>query len=258
MAECVELIYDGGIAEIWLNRPRVLNALSRQLMDELNDAVADVARSNARTLILAGRGERAFCAGADIKEFRPIATTVEARAHCYRGDVCSAIQSLPMPTIAAIHGYTFGGGIALALPCDIRIAADDTLFALPETALGTFPGMGVTVRLPRLIGRSEAMRLIFTGGRIGAAEALRMGLVTAIVPPADLIDEARRCALRIAENAPLGIAYAKESIVRGERIPLAEALKVETDLNMFMDTTDDYAEAARAFVEKRKPRFKGA
>lgn len=258
MAECVELIYDGGIAEIWLNRPKVLNALSRQLMDELNEAIADVARSNARALILAGRGERAFCAGADIKEFRTIATTVDARAYHYRRDVCSAIQALSMPTIAAVHGYTFGGGIALALPCDIRIAADDALFALPETALGTFPGMGVTVRLPQLIGRSEAMRLIFTGERIDAAEALRMGLVTAVAPRANLIDEARRCGLRISENAPLGIAYAKESIVRGERVPLAEGLKVETDLNMFMDTTDDYAEAARAFVEKRKPRFKGA
>ncbi|WP_412065678.1 enoyl-CoA hydratase/isomerase family protein [Rhizobium sp. SYY.PMSO] len=258
MAECVELIYDGGIAEIWLNRPKVLNALSRQLMDELNEAVADVTRSNARALILAGCGERAFCAGADIKEFRPIATTVDARAHHYRRDVCSAIQSLSMPTIAAVHGYTFGGGMALALPCDMRIASDDALFALPETALGTFPGMGVTVRLPQLIGRSEAMRLIFTGERIDAAEALRMGLVTSVVPRQALIDEARRWALRISENAPLGIAYARESIARGERMPLAEALKVETDLNMFMDTTDDYAEAARAFVEKRKPRFMGA
>lgn len=258
MAECIELIYDGGIAEIWLNRPKALNALSRQLMDELNEAVADVTRSNARALILAGRGERAFCAGADIKEFRPIATTVEARAYHYRRDVCTAIQSLRMPTIAAVHGYTFGGGIALALPCDIRVAADDTLIALPETALGTFPGMGVTVRLPQLIGRSEAMRLIFTGERIDAAEALRMGLVTKVVLKANLIAEARSCAARISENAPLGIGYAKESILRGERVSLAEGLKVETDLNMFMDTTDDYAEAARAFVEKRKPRFKGA
>lgn len=257
MAECIELIFDGDVAEIWLNRPRVLNALSRQLMDELDAAVAEVSRSSARVLLLAGRGERAFSAGADITEFKPVATTVEARAWHYRRDVCARIEALPMPTIAALHGYTFGGGIALALPCDIRIAARNTLVALPETGLGTFPGMGVTVRLPRIVGRSEAMRLIFTGERIDAEEALRIGLVNAVVPDDALLPRAREWASMIAANAPLGVRYAREAIVRGGNMPLDEGLRLEIDLNMFMDTTEDYVEGAKAFGERRKPAFRG-
>lgn len=257
MAECIDLIFDGDIAEIWLNRPKALNALSRQLMDELDAALAEVGRSSVRALLLMGRGERAFCAGADITEFKPVATTVEARTWHYRRDVCMRIQTLPMPTIAAVHGYTFGGGIALALPCDLRIAAADTLFALPETALGTFPGMGVTLRLSQIVGRSEAMRLIFTGERIDAAEALRIGLVNEIVPTSDLIARAHEVAGYIVERGPLGVRYAKEAIARGERMPLAEGLKVEIDLNMFMDTTEDYVEGAKAFGERRKPVFRG-
>ncbi|MCX8279057.1 enoyl-CoA hydratase/isomerase family protein [Phyllobacterium sp. 0TCS1.6C] len=257
MAECVDLIFDGDIAEIWLNRPKVLNALSRQLMNELDAALAEVGRSSARALLLMGRGERAFCAGADITEFKPVATTVEARVWHYRRDVCMRIQTLPMPTIAAMHGYTFGGGIALALPCDLRIAAADTLFALPETALGTFPGMGVTLRLPQIVGRSEAMRLIFTGERIDAAEALSIGLVNEVVLTSDLIARAREVAGYIVERGPLGVRYAKEAIARGERTALAEGLKVEIDLNMFMDTTEDYVEGAKAFGERRKPVFRG-
>lgn len=257
MGECIELLYNDDIAEIWLNRPRVLNALSRQLMDELDEAIKEVAASSARVLILAGRGNRAFCAGADITEFKTVMSTVAARAQHYRRDVCAAIEALPMPTIAALHGYTFGGGIALALPCDIRIAAENTVIALPETGLGTFPGMGVTLRLPRLIGRSDAMRLIFTGERIDASEALRMGLVNEVITGPDPIARARECAAAIAANAPLGVRYAKEAILRGEKMPLAEALKVEIDLNMFMDTTEDYIEGANAFGERRKPVFKG-
>jgi enoyl-CoA hydratase len=257
MAECIELVFDGDVAEIWLNRPQVLNALSRQLMDELDAAVSEVSRSPARVLLLAGRGERAFCAGADITEFKPVATAVEARAWQYRRDVCARIEALPMPTIAAVHGYTFGGGVALALPCDIRIAAASTVFALPETGLGTFPGMGVTLRLPRIVGRSEAMRLICTGERIDATEALRIGLINSVVPDGELLAQARAFAAMITANAPLGVRYAKEAIVRGAGLPLSEGLKVEIDLNMFMDTTDDYVEGAKAFGERRKAVFKG-
>lgn len=257
MAECIDLVFEGDVAEIWLNRPKVLNALSGQLMDELDAALVELCRSSARALLLMGRGERAFCAGADISEFKPIATTVEARARHYQRDVCMRIQRLAIPTIAVMHGYTFGGGIALALPCDLRIAADNTLFALPETALGTFPGMGVTLRLPQIVGRSEAMRLIFTGERIDAQEALRIGLVNEVVPLPELVERARQVAGAVAERAPLGIRYAKEAMMRGEGMPLTEALKVEIDLNMFMDATEDYVEGAKAFGERRKPVFRG-
>lgn len=257
MRAFVELERDGDVALVWLNRPQVLNALSRQVLDELDAAVAEVDGSDARVMVLAGRGERAFCAGADIKEFKTVATTVEARSAHYREDVCLRIESMSIPTIAALHGYTFGGGLALAIACDIRIAADNTLFALPETGLGTFPGQGVTVRLPRLIGRSEAMLMIFSGQRATAAEAVRMGLVNLVVPQAELMRSVLQTAGKISDNAPLGVRYAKECIVRGERVPLEEGLKIEKDLNMFMDTTEDYVEGAAAFGERRKPRFVG-
>lgn len=257
MAECVELSFENDIATVWLNRPHALNALSNQLMLELNAAIAEVEASSARVFILAGRGERAFCAGADIKEFKTVATTVEARAHHYSRDVSGRIERLPMPTLAAVHGYTLGGGLELALSCDMRIAADNALFGFPETGLGTFPGTGGTQRTPRLIGRSQAMWMIFTGQRIDAAEALRVGLVNAVAPTESLTARVLETAGRIASNAPLGVRYAKEAIVRGERVPLEEGMKIETDLNMFMDTTEDYVEGAKAFGERRKPHFAG-
>jgi len=257
MAALVEVIRDGDIAQLWLNRPAALNALSRQLMDELDAAVADLAVSDARAVILAGRGPRAFCAGADIKEFRPIASTVEARAAHYRRDTFTRIENLPMPTIAAVHGYTLGGGIALAIVCDIVIAAQNTVFGLPETGLGTFPGAGVTVRLPRLIGRGQAMRLICSGERIDAAEAQRIGLATCLAPGDDPMGAAMELARAIAANAPLGVRYAKECITRGSQLPPQQGIAVETDLNMLMDATSDYAEGARAFGERRKPVFHG-
>lgn len=257
MAECIELIFEDQIATAWLNRPHALNAMSNQLMEELNAAVAKVAVSDARVFILAGRGDRAFCAGADIKEFKPVETTVDARASHYRRDVAGSIERLPMPSIATVHGYTLGGGLELALSCDMRIAADNTTFAFPETGLGTFPGTGGTQRGPRLIGKSNAMWMIFTGQRIDASEALRMGLVNMVVPTSALMENVKRISAQIAANAPLGIRYAKEAILRGEKVSLEEGIKIETDLNMFMDTTEDYIEGAKAFGERRKPVFKG-
>lgn len=139
----------------------------------------------------------------------------------------------------------------------MRIAAENTLFGFPETGLGTFPGTGGTQRTPRLIGRSQAMWMIFTGQRIDAAEALRIGLVNTVVPTSELMARTMQTAGLIAANAPLGVRYAKEAIMRGEKVPLEEGMKIETDLNMFMDTTEDYVEGARAFGERRKPVFKG-
>lgn len=257
MPECIELIIENDVAELWLNRPHALNALSAQLVGEVNDALAEVEKARPRVFILAGRGERAFCAGADIKEFKPVATTVEARARHYSRNIFDRIERLTMPTIAVVHGYTLGGGLELALCCDMRIAADNVRFGFPETGLGTFPGAGGTQRAPRLIGRSQAMWMIFTGERLDAADALRVGLVNKVVPTETLMEEVRKVSEMISANAPLGVQYAKEAIVRGEKVSLEEGIRIETDLNMFMDTTDDYAEAARAFVEKRRPIFTG-
>jgi len=257
MSTLVDVESRDGIAMVFMNRPAALNALSAALFDEMDAAIAAVAKSDARVFVLGGRGERAFCAGADIKEFKPAATTVEVRAGHYRRDVYARIESLPIPTIAAVHGYTLGGGAELSLACDLRIAADDTIYGFPETGLGTFPGAGGTQRLPRVIGYSAALWLVASGEKIDANEALRLGLVNCVVPKAALQDKVLEVAGRIAANAPLGVRYAKESMVRGREIPLVEAIRIEKDLNMFMDTTADYAEAAKAFVERRKPKFEG-
>lgn len=253
----VDLEIAGGIAEIWLNRPKSLNALSSKLFDQLDEALQAVAAAQARVLILAGRGPRAFSAGADITEFVHVDSTVEARASHYRRDAYARLEALPMPTIAAIHGYALGGGAELTLCCDIRIAADNAVFGFPETGLGTYPGAGGTQRLPRAVGRSNALWLVSSGQRIDAQRALEIGMVNRVVPADLLMEQARALAATIAANAPLGIRYAKECVVRGLKMPAREAMKVETDLNMFMDTTLDYAEGAKAFAEKRRPVFVG-
>jgi enoyl-CoA hydratase len=257
MDKVVDLEIHDGIAEVWLNRPKSLNALSSKMYDQLDEALQAVAAARARVLILAGRGPRAFSAGADITEFVHVNSTVEARASRYRRDAYARLEALPVPTIAAIHGYALGGGAELALCCDIRIAAKDAVFGFPETGLGTYPGAGGTQRLPRTIGHSNALWLVTSGQFIDAEKALQIGMVNRVVAADALMERVRVLGATIATKAPLGIRYAKECILRGLKLPPCEAMKVETDLNMFMDTTLDYAEGTKGFAEKRKPVFVG-
>src|SRR5205085_6523767 len=159
--------------------------------------------------------------------------------------------------IAAIRGVALGGGLELALACDIRIAADDALLGLTEIDLAIIPGGGGTQRLPRLVGRGKALEMILTGARLSAAEALRIGLVERVVPVADLMPTARALAATIAEKAPVALRYAKEAVVSGLELPLADGLRLENDLATLLRTTEDRVEGARAFVEKRKPKWTG-
>ncbi len=167
------------------------------------------------------------------------------------------MERCPQPIIAAIRGVALGGGLELALACDIRIAGDDALLGLTEVNLAIIPGGGGTQRLPRLIGRGKALEMILTGARISAAEALRLGIVEHVVPVGDVMTSAMALARELAGKAPLALRYAKEAVVKGLEIPLAEGIRLEGDLSTLLRTTEDRLEGARAFLEKRKPSWKG-
>ena len=247
-----------GIATITLNRPEVHNAMNEPMRQELTRCFGDLATSDAaRVVVVAGAGERAFSAGADIREFVEPQVPVRFRESRKRVDFRQAMDRCPQPIIAAIRGYALGGGLELALACDIRIASEDAQLGLTEVNLAIIPGGGGTQRLPRLVGRGRALEMILTGARIDAREALRIGLVERVVPPADVLAAARELARTLAEKAPVALRYAKEAVVKGFELPLADGLRLENDLATLLRTTEDRVEGAKAFLEKRKPRFTG-
>jgi enoyl-CoA hydratase len=240
-----------------LNRPTSLNALNITLRDDLRRCFTDVqANRDVRVVVITGAG-RAFCAGADIKEWREPTSVVEDREERVRRNIWQTMSRCEVPIIAAINGFALGGGCELAMCCDIRVASDRAQLGLTEVTLGIIPGGGGTQRLPRLIGEGKALELILTGRRIDASEALRLGLVEQVVPHDLLLPTAEGLAQTIASRAPLAVKYAKEAIVRGRELPLTEGLKVEAELYTLLRTTEDRMEGARAFQEKRPPRFKG-
>ncbi len=246
------------MAFLTLNRPSALNAANAQMRAELMELVAQAERdSEVRVIVLRGAGERAFCAGADIHEFEAVDSPVVTRAAKHAPKWIDAIAAAKKPTMASIHGYCLGGGLEMALACDLRIASDDAVFALPETRLGIIPGAGGTQRLARVVGMGNALRLILTGDRIDATTALQMGLVSAVVAPADRDGLVRQWAERCAEGAPLALAYAKEAVRRGLEMPLADGLRLEADLATLLFSTKDRSEGAAAFREHRKPVFRG-
>jgi len=246
------------VATITLNRPDVLNAQNNPMREELLQVFAALkSDEDVRAIVVTGAGERAFSAGADIKEFLESAVPTrfrEQRRHLdYRGEM----ERCPQPIIAAIRGFALGGGLELALACDIRIAAEDAQLGLTEINLAIIPGGRGTQRLPRLVGRGKALEMILTGARVPAAEALRIGLVERVVPVADLMPAALTLARTMADKAPVALRYAKEAVVSGLALPLADGLRLETDLSTLLRTTEDRVEGARAFVEKRKPKWSG-
>jgi enoyl-CoA hydratase/carnithine racemase len=247
-----------GVATITLDRPDVMNAISQQMRGELSVAVRAADADDAvRAIVLRGAGDRAFCTGLDVRELVPPPSLVAARqdrAGPIWNDLISAARK---PTVAAVHGYCLGGGLEIALACDVRIAAQDAVFGFPEVRLGIIPGAGGTQRLPRLVGVGQALRLILTGQRIDAAEALRIGLVTDVVPGPDLADRALACATQLSRGAPRAIEYAKEAIVRGSELRLADGLALESDLATLLMSTEDRVEGAAAFAERRTPHFTG-
>jgi enoyl-CoA hydratase/carnithine racemase len=247
-----------GIGTITLNRPAVHNAMNERMREELTACFGELVRSeDARVVVVTGTGERAFSAGADIREFVAPQVPVKFRDGRRRVDFRAAMDRCPQPIIAAIRGFALGGGLELALACDIRIAGEDSQLGLTEVNLAIIPGGGGTQRLPRLVGRGKALEMILTGARIDAREALRIGLVERVVPATEVLSSAQALARALAEKAPVALRYAKEAVVKGLGLPLEDGLRLENDLATLLRTTDDRIEGAKAFLEKRKPRFTG-
>jgi len=255
----VRLAVEEPLAFITLSRPEALNALNGKVLRELKDAIAAVRQNPAvRVVILSGEGG-AFVAGADIKAMQALAPKPKAiRSFIEFGHaVLRDLERLPQPVIAAIDGFALGGGLELALACDIRLASTEARFGFPEVGLGIIPGMGGTQRAPRLLGPSAASELVLTGDIINAAEAERIGLVNRVFPPALLMGAARKLAGRIASRAPGAVAKGKAAIQATQQLPLAKGLAFEVEQEMQLMAMPDRAEGMQAFIEKRKPVFTG-
>ena len=248
---------NGPVATVTVNRPRVLNALDRATFAGLEDAFNEIEQdAGVRCVIVTGAGERAFCAGADIHELNGLGAEGAMAFMALGQRLFDRIAQSPKPTIAAINGYALGGGLELAMACDIRIAAAPAAFGQPEITLGSLPGWGGTQRLPLLVGLGRARELILTGRIIEATEAERIGLVSQVVPAAELISTAGALAERLASLAPIALALAKDAIrqVEGD---LATGLRVEREHVARTFATEDQQEGTRAFLEKRLPVFHG-
>ena len=249
---------DGAIAIVTVSRPKVLNALNSQTLDELRRAMLDLkGDEGVRVIVLTGAGEKSFVAGADINELA-VQTPASGREHALAGQhVFDVIENLGKPVIAAINGYALGGGCELAMACTLRLAADSARIGQPEITLGLIPGYAGTQRLPRLVGKGKAMEMILTGAPIGADEALRIGLVNRVVPAAELMKEARTLAAQMAASAPIAMRYIINAVSHGMDMPFAEACQYEATLFGLVASTDDMREGTTAFLEKRKAVFKG-
>src|SRR5262245_54796873 len=245
------------IATLTINRPEKRNALNQSTRDEILLALDALQQQpEVRVLVVTGAGDKAFIAGADIGEFENRTVLMQREVMKQRRRFY-AVEEFPKPVIAMINGLCLGGGMEFALACDIRIAADSAKLGQPEINLGIIPGGGGTQRLTRLAGEGKAMELILTGDLIDAAEARDIGLVNAVFPFAELRNRVRALALRIAEKSPIALQMAKEAVKTARRMNLREGLDRKTDLFCLTFGSEDKAEGVRAFLEKRKPEFKG-
>jgi enoyl-CoA hydratase len=249
---------DGAVAIVTINRPNVLNALNTATVDELRRAMLDFRQDESvRAIVVTGAGDKSFVAGADINELA-LQTPTGGREHALAGQhVFDVIENLGKPVIAAINGFALGGGCELAMACTLRIAADTAQLGQPEIVLGLIPGYAGTQRLARLIGKGRAMEMILTGTPIPADEAQRIGLVSRVVPASELMAEARKVAAQLARSAPIAMRYIINAINKGMEMPFAEACQYEATLFGLVASTDDMREGTAAFLEKRKPVFKG-
>ena len=254
----LEIKFKDQVAVLTLNRPKVMNSFNFELLMALAAAVADLRfNPDVRVVVITGSGERAFCAGADLKE-RASLSPLEVKRFIFTiRNLFTAVEQLNKPVIAAVNGVALGGGTELALACDIRIAADSASLGLTETRLAIIPGAGGTQRLPRLIGKGKAKELIFTGRRVTAAEALAMGLVNQVCPPENLLDQCLEMAAMIGETGPIAIEQAKYAIDYGMETDLATGLAIESNAYWVTIPTEDRLEGLAAFREKRKPVYKG-
>jgi enoyl-CoA hydratase/carnithine racemase len=248
----------GPFAYVTLNRPKVLNALNKATIAELKAAFEDARDdSTVRGVILTGAGDKAFAAGADVREVIND-TAFEAEEHTRFGQaVTSLIENLGKPVIAAVNGFALGGGCELAMACTIRIAAESAKFGQPEVKLGIMPGYGGSQRLPRLVGKGRALQIILSGDTISAQEAYRIGLVNEVVPNANLIARAEAILTQIKANAPVGVRFSIEAVNKGLDTSLEEGLRIEASLFAVCASTEDKKEGTSAFLGKRAPQFQG-
>ena len=252
------LSYEGEIGILTINRPKALNALNIETLKEIQMGIREVKdHPELKVLIVTGAGEKAFVAGADISEMKEM-NSIEALNFSKLGHfTLKMIQDLDRPAIAAVNGYALGGGTEIAIACDFVYASENARFGLPEVTLGIFPGFGGTQRLPRLIGKGKAKELILTGKIITAQEALQMGIVNRVFPQASLMEETKKVALQIAANGAVGVRLAKAAVEAGFNMDLTEACGLESYAFGLGFATEDQKEGMTAFIEKRKPNFKG-
>ncbi|UOF02123.1 enoyl-CoA hydratase/isomerase family protein [Bdellovibrio reynosensis] len=249
-----------GVWVLTVNRPEALNALNSTVLNEMGEALRQIGEmpyEDARALIITGSGEKAFVAGADIKEINEL-DEEKALTFAERGQsIFHELTLLKIPVIAAVNGFALGGGCELALGCDFIYASENAKFGLPEVSLGLIPGFGGTVRMARAIGQRRARELTYTGNMINASEALTMGLVNKVVPQADLISTVMKTVEAILSKAPIAVGSAKISINQAWDLDVEEAQKNEAKIFAELFTSDDVKEGTTAFIEKRKPQFKG-
>ena len=244
------------IATVTVNRPSAMNAMTRGTLEELERVVAEIDRDpGIRGAIVTGAGAKAFIAGADIAVMRDMGPAEARDLALLAHRIYAAIERSAKPFIAAVNGYALGGGCELAMACDIRIASDNAKFGQPEINIGILPGFGGTQRLPRLVGKGRALEIILTGEMVDAGEALRIGLVNRVVPQAELLDEARRLAQKIASKGRVAARLCKEAVVNGLEMDLSRACAYEADLFGYSFSTADQKEGMGAFLEKRAPQF---
>ncbi len=254
--EKLHLEVSDGIAVVTLDNPKV-NALARSLLEEMHTVFDEIAgRADVGVVVLTGAG-RAFIAGADISELNSLDAR-GAQAYSQNGQaLLNKIERLPQPVIAAVNGFALGGGSEVAMACTLRIASEAAVFGQPEVKLGVIAGFGGTQRLPRLVGAGRALEILLTGANVTAEEAYRIGLANRVVPAEALLDEAKKLAAEILAQGPVAIRHTKQAVYRGLDNPIAEGLRAEADLFGLTFAGDDAREGTLAFLEKRKPEFKG-
>ncbi|MBB3181101.1 enoyl-CoA hydratase/isomerase family protein [Variovorax sp. Sphag1AA] len=251
----IDLSYDEEFAVLTIRRPQALNALSFNLIGQIGDCVKQAGRSKARALIITGEGEKAFCAGADIRELQQRDLAAQREGAELGQAVFALLDRLSIPSIALVNGFAFGGGCELALACTLRIALPNAKFGLPEVKLGLIPGYGGTQRLPRLVGQGRALEMVMTGRIVNAEEAFAIGLVNRIVQPPGLA-AAKAYAREFSGHGLRALQFAREAVLRAVDLPLHEGLRVEADLSTLAYRTRDAEEGMQAFVEKRKAEFR--
>ena len=251
--EYIKLTAEGNVGVLTINRPAALNALNDQVIRELNEALDSIDLDTVRCLVVTGEGQKAFVAGADIGQMRGL-TKEEGVAFGKLGnDVFRKLETLPIPTIAAVCGFALGGGCELAMSCDIRLCSATAVFGQPEVGLGITPGFGGTQRMARLIGMGRAKELLYPARKVKAPEALAIGLVQGVYPVEQLMEEALKMAGRIAGNAPIAVRATKKAVNDGLQVDMDRAIEIEEALFGSCFETEDQQNAMGAFVEKRKP-----